>query len=99
MSASFYVVAVPEGGDEVSVKEFGVFTKDFFAIAAWLKHCNITTVAMESIGVYWRQLYMVLIDEGFEVFLVHARFAKKILVERAMTGMQCGYKDCIVVCY
>ena len=45
-----HLVAVPEGRDEVSVREFGTFTADLEALAAWLKKCGITTVAMESTG-------------------------------------------------
>lgn len=86
VSASFHAVAVPEGRDVVNVKEFGAFTEDLYAIAAWLKYCKITTVAMESTGVYWRQLYMVLIEENFEVFLVHARFAKNVTGRKTDEG-------------
>ena len=35
------------------VRRFGVFTGDLHAIAAWLRQCGVTTVAMESTGVYW----------------------------------------------
>ena len=47
-----HVVAVPEGRDEVSVATFGAFTSDLYALADWLEKCGITTVAMESTGVY-----------------------------------------------
>ena len=46
-----HLVAVPAGRDEVSVREFGTFTADLEALAAWLKKCGVTTVAMESTGV------------------------------------------------
>jgi len=36
----------------VSVREFGTFTADLEALAVWLKQCGVTTVAMESTGVY-----------------------------------------------
>ena len=96
VSASFHILEVPEGRNGVNVKEFGAFTEDLYAIAAWLKYCKITTVAMESTGVYWRQLYMVLIEENFEVFLVHADLPKMFQVARLMKEMQCGYRDFIV---
>ena len=86
VSASFHVVAVPAGRDEESVRTFGAFTEDLYAIAAWLKQCEISTVAMESTGVYWRQLFMVLMEEGFEVFLVHARFAKNVTGRKTDEG-------------
>ena len=42
---------------------FGANTADLQAIAAWLKKCGITTVAMESTGVYWIPLYELLESE------------------------------------
>jgi hypothetical protein len=36
-----------------TVRGFGSFTADLYAIAAWLRPCQVTTVAMESTGVYW----------------------------------------------
>src|ERR687884_2320517 len=34
------------------VRRFGAFTADLHAIAAWLRQCQVTTVAMEATGVY-----------------------------------------------
>src|ERR1700730_19045195 len=62
-----HLVAVPEGRDEVSVREFGAFTSDLHALADWLSQCGITTVAMESTGVYWIPLFELLERRGFEV--------------------------------
>ena len=78
VSARMHVVAVPADRDTTSVKEFGAFTEDLYAIARWLEQCKITTVAMESTGVYWKQLYMVLLEHGFEVALVNARHVKNV---------------------
>jgi hypothetical protein len=38
------------------VRRFGAFTADLHAIAAWLRQCQVTTVAMESTGVYVRRI-------------------------------------------
>jgi transposase len=73
-----HLVAVPEGRDEVSVREFGAFTTDLQAMANWLKQCGVTTVAMESTGVYWIPLYELLERQGFEVNLVDARRVKNV---------------------
>ena len=48
-----HFVAVPEGCDIVSVREFQSFTADLHDLANWLEKCGVTTVAMESTGVYW----------------------------------------------
>ena len=75
---TLHAVAVPEGRDEISVKEFGTFTADLIAIADWLEACNIETVAMESTGVYWKNLFSLLTSRGFEVYLVNARHTRSI---------------------
>jgi len=83
-----HVVAVPEGRDEVSVATFGAFTSDLYALADWLEKCGITTVAMESTGVYWIPLFEVLEQRGFEVKLVDARQVKNV------TGRKSDVLDC-----
>jgi transposase len=55
------------------VRRFGTFTADLQAIARWLRQCGVTTVAMESTGVYWIAAYDLLQGEGFEVLLVDPR--------------------------
>lgn len=83
-----HLVAVPEGRDEVAVREFGTFTADLEALAAWLKKCGVTTVAMESTGVYWIPLFEVLERRGFEVKLVDARHVKNV------SGRKSDVLDC-----
>jgi len=62
---------LPEG-----VRKFGANTGDLEALAAWLKDCGVTTVAMESTGVYWIPLYELLASQGFTVILVDPRQTK-----------------------
>src|SRR2546422_3200405 len=83
-----HVVAVPTGRDEVSVREFGAFTTDLQALADWLTKCGITTVAMESTGVYWVPLFELLEQRGFEVKLVDARQVKNV------SGRKSDVLDC-----
>jgi transposase len=71
-------VAVSEDRDEEPVRSFGCFTADLHAMARWLKACGITTVAMESTGVYWIPCYQILEEHGFEVKLVNARHVKNV---------------------
>lgn len=78
VAASSHMVAVPPDSTADSVREFGSFTSDLHDIAQWLRDCQVTTVAMESTGVYWRALYLVLIGHGFEVYLVNARHVKNV---------------------
>src|SRR6516225_5761132 len=58
------------------VRKFGSNTANLEAIADWLKACGVTTVAMESTGVYWIPLYDLLASRGFEVLLVDPRQTK-----------------------
>jgi transposase len=58
------------GGLPDNVRRFGANSCDLLAIADWLKECGITTVAMESTGVYWIPLFELLEARGFEVWLV-----------------------------
>jgi len=81
-------VAVPEDRDEQFVRVFGTFTRDLVSIAQWLKQCRVTTVAMESTGVYWIPLFEILVEYGFEVLLVDARKIKNV------SGRKTDIQDC-----
>jgi transposase len=81
-------VAVPKGRAEHSVRKFGCFTADLHAMAVWLKLCGITTVAMESTGVYWIPPFQILESHGFEVKLVNARHVANV------SGRKTDVSDC-----
>jgi transposase len=79
--SDMHMVCVP--GDSVSseaegeslglpanVRKFGANSCDLAAIAVWLSTCAVTTVALESTGVYWIPLFELLESRGFEVYLV-----------------------------
>jgi transposase len=78
VGSELHVVAVPPDRDAEPVRSFGCFTADLNALAHWLEHCGIETVAMESTGVYWIPLYQILEARGFEVVLVNARHVKNV---------------------
>jgi transposase len=73
-----HFVAVPEGTSEPSVREFESFTDDLQRMADWLKSCEVTTVVMESTGVYWIPVFEILESKGFDVKLVNARHVKNV---------------------
>ncbi len=81
-------VAVPEGRDKESVRVFGTFTVHLHTLADWLEACEVTTVAMESTGVYWIPIYEILEERGFEVYLVNAKHVKNV------TGKKTDILDC-----
>jgi transposase len=78
ISSSMHMVAVPADRDTRPVRQFGCFTEDLHAIAKWLEQCKIERIAMESTGVYWKPLFMLLLEYGFKVSLVNARQIKNV---------------------
>ena len=71
-------MAVPEGLSEQPVREFSTFTDDLHRMADWLIACGITTVAMESTGIYWIPVFEILESAGLDVKLVNARHVKNV---------------------
>lgn len=67
---------VAVGQDLNDVKEFGVYAEDLESICNWLKENGITSVAMESTGSYWQNLYAELSKNGFEIILANGKFTK-----------------------
>lgn len=76
--AAEHYVAVPPDRDATPVRAFKAFTNDLHRLADWLAACRVTSVAMESTGVYWIPLYEILEGRGFDVVLVNARHVKHV---------------------
>jgi hypothetical protein len=70
-----HFVAIGQGLSDV--KEFGVYADDLTAICLWLRENGITSVAMESTGPYWQNLYVELSKHGFELVLANGKFTKQ----------------------
>jgi len=62
-------------------------TKDILALADWLSSEEVTHVAMESTGVYWKPIYNIL-EGRFTILLVNARHVKNV------PGRKTDLKDC-----
>jgi len=84
-SRSHYA-AIGQGINDV--KEFGVYAEELKELAGWLIDNNIETVAMESTGTYWQNLYSTLQEAGLKVILVNGKFTKNI------QGKKTDVKDC-----
>ena len=76
-------VITPEGRE---IRSFRTMTGDLLALADWLKEHQVTHVAMESTGVYWKPVYNILEDE-FTVMVVNAAHIK------AVPGRKTDVKD------
>jgi transposase len=83
-----HYVAVPLGRDETNVRHFSAYTEGLIEMAKWLHQCGVSTVAMESTGVYWLPVYQHLEAAGFEVLLVDARGVKYV------PGRKSDVQDC-----
>ena len=59
------------------VQTFGTTTPDLLALRDWLAAHEVTHVAMESTGVYWKPVYYVL-EDGFTLLLVNAAHLAKV---------------------
>ncbi|SLN68391.1 hypothetical protein LOS8367_03416 [Limimaricola soesokkakensis] len=67
-----------QGLRSTPVRAFGTFTQGLHELATWFRSCEVTSVAMESAGVYWIPVFDILEQHGFEVILVNARYAKNV---------------------
>jgi transposase len=73
---------------EQRIRQFGSFTQDLDQLVKWLKDCGVTTVAMESTGVYWIPVFQKLVQAGIEAILVHAQHVRHV------PGRKTDMKDC-----
>ncbi len=78
IGSTFHVVAIPPELDAEPVRTFGTFTQELHRLAEWLVRHGITTVAMESTGVYWVAVFEILEDHGIDAQLVNARETKAV---------------------
>src|SRR5262249_6885656 len=75
---SHWVCIDAAGNEATCVREFPTHTDGLKAILAWLRENHVTTVAMESTGVYWIPLYELLQNAGLEVILVDPSYTKQV---------------------
>lgn len=73
-----YDVAISDGSDGHIVNKYGTFTNDLKVLVEWLKQNKIATVAIESTGVYWINLYLMLQESGIDPYLVNAKHVKNV---------------------
>ena len=78
IGSTMHMAAVNPDADTMPVRAFGTFTQDLHDLADWFRSCGVTSVAMESTGVYWIPAFEILEAHGFEVILVNARYAKNV---------------------
>src|SRR5262245_31608891 len=67
----------PIGGTRQEVRRFGTMTRELLALSDWLSGNEVTHVAMESTGVYWKPVWNIL-QGVFTVLLVNAQHVKAV---------------------
>src|SRR4051812_8961085 len=100
IGSKMHMAAVNPACTDTPVRAFGTFTQDLHELADWFKACGVTSVAMESTGVYWIPVYEILEQRGFAVILVNARYAKNVPGRKTMSAMPLGYASSTpMACY
>jgi transposase len=72
---------------EKEVHRFGTTTDELLKLSDWLVAKQVTHVAMESTGVYWKPIWNIL-ENNFELLLVNAQHIKMV------PGRKTDIKDC-----
>jgi transposase len=80
------LVTASDGTVQRTLRSFGTMTSDLLALDEWLQRLQVTPVAMESTGLYWRPVFN-LLEEGRTVTLVQATQMK------AVPGRKTDVKD------
>lgn len=81
-------ILIRKGGRvEKEIRTFRTVTAELLLLHDWLKAHEVTHVAMESTGIYWKPVFN-LLEESFTVLLVNAAHIKTV------PGRKTDVKDC-----
>ena len=70
------VESTPDGSD--TVREFPAHTAGLRQLVEWLRHCGVTTIALEVTGVYGHVLFLTLLEAGCAAIMIPPPFARQI---------------------
>ncbi|MBM4285630.1 MAG: IS110 family transposase [Deltaproteobacteria bacterium] len=76
-----------DGSIQQETRTFGTMTRDLLELADWLTAADVTHVALESTGSYWKPVYNIL-EGKFTLVLVNARHVKHV------PGRKTDVQDC-----
>jgi len=71
-------IAISNNKGQLVTREYSSFTEELESLVNWLQTEGITSVAMESTGVYWICLFIMLEEAGIEAYLVNAKHVKNV---------------------
>jgi transposase len=67
-----------DGKTVKEVRTFSTTTASLIMLSEWLTETQCTHVAMEATGIYWRPVWHILSDGGFELVLANAAHIKNV---------------------
>jgi transposase len=82
-----------KGGTRQEVRRFGAMTRDLLLLSDWLAANQVTHVAMESTGVYWKPVWNIL-EEHYTILLVNAQHVKAVLGGKQTPRIASGSPTC-----
>jgi transposase len=88
VGASKFFVGIDGADGQDEVVNFETFTCGCNALVSYLQEKEITTVAMEATGIYWKVLHAMLVEAGIEVCVANGRHVKHV------PGRKTDVKDC-----
>ena len=69
---------VIDGKPVKEVRTFSTTTAGLIELSEWLTETKCTHVAMEATGVYWKPVWHILADDGFQLVLANAAHIKNV---------------------
>ena len=93
-SISACLLTANEAGEtQQQVRRFSTVTRELLELCDWLASNQVTHVAMENTGVYWKPVWNIL-EASFTILLVNAQHVKSV------PGRKTDAKDCqwIAIC-
>jgi transposase len=86
------VACIQRQGFEKVIQTFGTTTNELLSLKQLLLDQQVTHIAMESTGVYWRPVFNILDDDRWQLLLVNARHIKNV------PGRKTDVQDCEWIC-
>jgi transposase len=80
------MITAPDGAVQKEIRTYGSMTRDLLELGDWLKSHQVSHVAMESTGSYWKPVYN-LLEGQRELLVVNAQHIK------AVPGRKTDIKD------
>ena len=67
-----------KGRRQQETREFRAVRRDLLALADWLRCWQVAKIGMEATGDYWKPVYFLLEQQGFDCVLYHAAQVKAL---------------------